>query len=149
MAEVLAAVSGGLSVASFAIQVSEKIFQIKKFLDTAKSASPEIQSCLEEIQLLNEILLDWETQNPASPDDAISRRCAELCRRTAGLVSELLDEFQFKIGKRKARGSIEFALKKGDLDKILGRLERIKSTLNIAHLYDICQRDVYTILLLT
>lgn len=136
MAEALAIVSGGLSIASFALQVSDKIFQIKKFLDTVKSASPEIQSCLEEIQLLNEILLDWETQNPAPPGDAISRRCAQQCRRTTELVSELLNEFQAKIGKRKSRGSIEFALKKSELERILGQLERIKSTLSIAHLYD-------------
>jgi hypothetical protein len=137
MAEVVAVLSGGFGIAAFAIQVSEKIVQIKQFLDTAKAASPEIRFCLDEIQLLNELLLDWEAQSPVSPDDAISRRCADLCRQTADLVSDLLTEFQAKIGKRRRLGSIEFALKRGDIDRIQWRLERIKSTLNLAHLYDI------------
>ncbi|KAK2754504.1 hypothetical protein FQN54_006905 [Arachnomyces sp. PD_36] len=134
MAEVIAAVTGGLSIASFGIQLSEKIFQIKSLLDAAKCAAPEIQSCLEEIELLNDILLDWEMQNPAPLGDRISKRCAEQCRRAVGQISELLSEFQDKIRKRKYFGSMEFAFRRSDLDRILGRLERVKSTLNVAHL---------------
>lgn len=137
MAEVIGVISGCLGIASFALQVSEKIVQIKDILDAVKTAPEEIRLQLEEIQLLNEILLDFDAQNPAPFNDRISRRCAEHCRRAAELVSELLDDLQTKIGKRRTRGAIEFVLKRGDLDRLLRRLESIKSTLNMAHIYDI------------
>ncbi|KAK2753517.1 hypothetical protein FQN54_007907 [Arachnomyces sp. PD_36] len=141
MVEVLAIVSGGLTIASFDIEISEKIVQIKRFLDSVKSASPEIEACLEEIEILNEILLDWEKQTSTSSDNTISWRCAHQCRRTAELISELVQDFQAKIRKRKFRESVDFALKKSDLERILGQLERAKSTLSIAHL--ISQRRLH------
>jgi hypothetical protein len=106
--------------------------QIKRFLDTVKSAPLEVRELLEEIEILNETLLDLEGQNSQFVDDRIIRRCESHCRRAAQLIAELLNELQAKIGKRKTRGSIAFALKKGDIDQIFGRLEIIKSTLGLA-----------------
>jgi hypothetical protein len=143
MAELLGVISGGLGIVSCALEVSDKIIQIKRFLDAVKTAPIEIRLQLEEIELLNEILLDFDAQNPAAFDDRISRRCAQHCRRATELVSELLDDIQSKIGKRKTLGAIEFALKRHDLERLLRRLESIKSTLSMAHLVGQRQQQLF------
>ncbi|KAK2783497.1 hypothetical protein FQN52_009617 [Onygenales sp. PD_12] len=134
MAEVLAVVSGGLSVAGFALQIANNIIQISGFLSTVKSAPLEIQLLLQDIQLFNDILLEFESETPFGPEDRISKRCAEHCCRAAKMTSDLLNELQAKIGKKKLRGSVEFALKRGDLDRVLRRLESIKATVSMAHI---------------
>jgi hypothetical protein len=140
MAEILAIVSGGVSIASFAVQISEKVIQIKRFLDTVKSAPLEVKELLEEIEILNETLLDLEEQNHQTVDDRVIKCCESHCRQAAQLIAELLNGLLDKIGKRRSRGSISFAFKRGDIDQIFGRLERIKSTLGLAilrmHMYD-------------
>ncbi|KAK2742285.1 hypothetical protein FQN55_007954 [Onygenales sp. PD_40] len=142
MAEVLAVVSGSLSVAGFALQIANNIIQISSFLSTVKSAPLEIQLLLQDIQLFNDILLEFESETPFGPEDRISKRCAEHCCRAAKMTSDLLNELQAKIGKKKLRGSLEFALKRGDLDRVLGRLESIKATVSMAHIVSQRQQQI-------
>ncbi|KAK2789551.1 hypothetical protein FQN53_001670 [Emmonsiellopsis sp. PD_33] len=142
MAEVLAVVSGGLSVAGFALQIANNIVQISSFLSTVKSAPLEIQLLLQDIQLFNDILLEFESETPFGPEDRISKRCAEHCCRAAKMTSDLLNELQAKIGKKKLRGSLEFALKRGDLDRVLRRLESIKATVSMAHIVSQRQQQI-------
>ncbi|PGH04622.1 hypothetical protein AJ79_07019 [Helicocarpus griseus UAMH5409] len=54
--------------------MAEALALVKEFLSTVKSATPELKACVDEIQLLNDILLEFEARSLAAyASDAISR----------------------------------------------------------------------------
>jgi len=132
MAEAIGIIGSGVVIASFAVEVPQKITEIKGFINSLKTAPEEINLLIEEISILNELLLSVDAL-PLHSD--ITNRCGRLCRRAAETLSDILEECKRKLETRKFLGRIEFVLRNDDIEKCIRRLERAKSMLSQAHMY--------------
>ncbi|KAF9895425.1 hypothetical protein FE257_000331 [Aspergillus nanangensis] len=130
MAEVFGLAANGIGIAAFCVQIVGQVSEIKAFIASLKNAPQELNDLVEEIALLNELLL----QISGSLDlTDLNVRCTQACMKAATLMQEILQECQTKMEKRKFRGRLHFVMR-GDIDKSLGRLERAKGLLSLAHL---------------
>lgn len=133
MAELIGVLSSGAGIASLAIQISQQVREMKDFVRCLKSAPEDINSLVNEISILNELLFTSASSFELHSDTG--DRCGQLCRKAAEFLSDSLKVSQQKLDRQKLWGRIEFVLKRGDLEKCVGKLERTRNMLQFAHLY--------------
>ncbi|MCJ1438870.1 hypothetical protein MMC27_008260 [Xylographa pallens] len=138
MAEVLGVVASGISIAGLAIQIASSVQQILDFWASMKGAPTDIQTLLEELDLLAEILstVDGNTDNDeTSPRQNTTLKAAQYCQNAAScidaVVKDLSDGFAMPRGRRHWT-AVKAVLKDKKMVKCLQRLERAKTMLSLA-----------------
>ena len=141
MAEILGIVASGVSIGSIAIQIVGSVQQILDFWSSIKDAPSDIQDLLEELQILANLLLEFDN-NPNASKQAAAAKATEYCKNAAtsidSVVKDLADGFKdladgFAMSKARRRWTaVKAVLKEKKLTRSLQRLERAKLMLSLA-----------------
>jgi hypothetical protein len=98
MAEVLAIVASGISIAQIAGSVVSSVDKIKDYWDQIKDAPDHIQNLLQEIDTLSLLLRHIQDDLTPSPllnvvfDSSCTRQTLQLCQSGATELEELVNE---------------------------------------------------------
>ena len=133
MAEALGAVASGITVASL-LESLQKIHVLWKAI---KEAPKDIGDTIEELQLLALVLsrLLKQPESNETPQCGLVQQCRDHCCKALADLNSIVSHLNRRMlaSKRQARWtSIASALKKSEIHDLRQRLERSKSTLNLA-----------------
>jgi hypothetical protein len=109
----------------------------KDFWDAVKEAPEEVKYLTEEIETLGLVLSEIDAN--ANEDDmvqigcAASRKCLDLCRRGAAVLSTFVGQAEQEIAKKRRIGSVKMVLKKGLIDTLKDRLKTVQLMLMLSH----------------
>ncbi|MCJ1242806.1 hypothetical protein MMC30_000001, partial [Trapelia coarctata] len=103
-----------------------------------KDAPTDIQDLLEELQILANLLLEFDS-SPNSPTQVAATKAAQYCKNAGvkidTVVKDLADGFAMSKGRRRWT-AVKAVLKENKMARSLQRLERAKSMLSLAqHCY--------------
>lgn len=135
MAEVFGIAGGAIGAISLSIQLAESLQKVKSFYAAAKNAPTQIEELIEEIEIMQDILSDLEPGSRSAniASSANMRRCMKVAQRATKSFVAFSGQLQTRIKKSKFRGGVKFALSRDDIKEMLDRLERTKSSLNLAY----------------
>jgi hypothetical protein len=133
MAEVVAIVASGISIAQIAGSVASSVAKINDYWNQIKAAPNDIKHLLREIDSLSLILrhIQDDFTRSALPDVVFDNSCTwrtlELCQSCAikleELVNKLAEDIEGKTKLRKRFGSLRAVLKNGDIKGLKRRLK--------------------------
>jgi hypothetical protein len=133
----LGIVASGIGVASLAIQIGDSVMKLKDFWNAVKEAPEEVNYLIEEIEtlslVLSEIGANGDNDDTAQIGSASSKKCLDLCRRGAEVLSTVVKEAEQEIAKKKRIGSVKMALKKGLVDSLRDRLKTVQFMLMLSN----------------
>jgi len=137
MAEILAVVASGMSVASLSIQVASSVNKLKYFCDRVKDTPSEVHDTLDDIETLSIVIDEIEAIARSGghlPESlyAALLRSARRCLEASNALRSIVSEIEAALQKHKLRGAVKGALKKTKLDEIRQRLESAKMTCVLA-----------------
>lgn len=137
MAEMLGIVASGMGIASLAIQIGDNVIKLRDFLNAVKEAPEEVKYLIEEIEtlslVLSEIGTDRNEDATGQIESVASKKCLDLCRRGAEVLSTVVREAEQEVSKRRRVGSVKMVLKKGVLDKLRDRLRTVQFMLMLSN----------------
>ena len=143
MAELVGVVASGISIGTFAAQITSSFVKLKTFWDEVRDIPEDIQDLIEELEDLYYLLTDLEEdrqRNPVSSlilDSTTTSRCLSRCKQGADQLKELTDELNSDIQKRSKLGkkwvSTKVVFKKERLERYKKRLERAIRLLSLSH----------------
>lgn len=126
----IAVLVGGMHVASVAVQICSGIIQIKKLWDDVTDAPKEIQDLLEEIDILSQILPDFENHDDLPP---AAGKSLDLCNRVVQILTEVLNEMEAKVKRRKKIGGLKAVLERRTVERLKERLRSAQTMLMLAY----------------
>jgi hypothetical protein len=139
MAEIFGVATGGMSVASLAIQIVDTIERLHKFWRAIKDAPKNIIDTLDELEVLGGMLMHLHSHlkedELSNPSDVAARRSLDYCRRVARELGVIACDLQQGMNGSNARRRwtvVKYVGKKSALDELQARLERAKSMLSLA-----------------
>ena len=140
MAEVIGVVASGIAVSQLAIQIVSNVKQILEFWSTVKGAPEDVQTLLEELDLLGNLLseideAERDEQSPATQQitSRILRYCQIALKNIDGVLKDPAGGLTSSRGSIRQWSAIKMAMKEKRLEKSMARLERAKSLLNLAY----------------
>ena len=137
MAEMLSIVTGGVGIASLAIQMGDSVMKLKNFRNAVEEAPEEVKYLIEEIEALSLVLSEIganENEDDMAQISAVSlKKCLELCRRGAEVLSTVARQAEQEIVEKKRVGSVKMVLKKGLLDTLRDRLKTVQFVLILSN----------------
>ena len=138
MAEILGVIANGISIGSLAIQLVESLQKIHRFWKLVDGAPKDIGNTIEELQILASIFNDLLDQPQSShrllPSNSV-QVCFQHCCKVIDDLKPIVEKLHTDLLGNKCQkqwASIKSALRKEDLRDLTQRLERSKSTLELA-----------------
>jgi hypothetical protein len=125
MAEALALVASGISVAQLASQVINSVLKLKVYWDQIREAPDEIQGLLSELELLTPIIL-YIQNDQVVPDIVFDntslaqtlKSCKDRVEEPEALVRELGEKLEVKSKWKKTIVSAKVVLRKHQIEKL-------------------------------
>jgi hypothetical protein len=138
MAEAIGVVSGIVGLAAFSLELSKSVVKLKDFAKDVRNAPKEVADLLIELENLANILELLAKQGSTHPpQDEILNASLQFCQAALQQMSSMTNQLEVEIRSKRRRTSLKVALKAETITKLLDRLERSKSNLNLAYsLYD-------------
>lgn len=135
MAETLGIVAGAFGIASLSIQLAESVQKVKSFYENVKNAPPRLANLIEEIEGVSECVkeLEHEYQSTSLVTSASLQRCIKSSREAVDYFETFAVGLQSRTKKSRFTGGLRFALSQDDIERMLGKLERLKSLLTMAY----------------
>lgn len=154
MAELLAVVASGISVAQLAGQIASSVLKLKSYLDQIKEAPEDIRNLIEEIEVVLLLLTEVE-QDQAQQPTLVRRpvpalRCLDNCKKAVESLRSGVDELGAdiegaKFPKKNNRwASVKMVWKRERIEKYRSNLATALSLLNLA--YQVHNRYVASVL---
>lgn len=135
MSGVLEAVASAAGLTSLAIQIVENIHKIQKFYSAVKNAPEETKSLVLELELLGSVLAEYSSQDAMESLSSLQNEVSEQCRAALGTLYLITNEICIGCGARRhSWTSVKALMKRKKLEEILTKIERLKTTLILAHL---------------
>lgn len=149
MAEILGTVSSAFAVAEVGVTVGSTLFKLRELWREVQDVPDKIQDLLAQIDIYGPLLADLDRQLQVCPlpgaivgtpslfDTSVERKASSYCKEALSDLQDLVEELRSNISsaQRRKRGIAKFKvlLKKDDLNKFQGRLERAFWLLQFAH----------------
>ena len=142
MAEVLGVVAGGMGIGSLANQIVGSVQQILDLWSSIKDAPENVQSLLEELNLLGNLLSKMSGDGDEAEEQSLSLRQAttevtRYCQLAPDSIDGVLKHLASEMTSNKRRirqwAAVKVTVKGKRLEKSLARLERAKSLLTLAY----------------
>jgi hypothetical protein len=143
MAEIAGVVASGISIGTLAAQVASSIIKLKSLWNELRDAPDDIKDLVEKAEILNNILLNLNDDDPSPVigyEQQQSRvECLRHCRAASKkinlLVEELHAEMEKSKGLRRKIVSAKLILRKDQVKKYKSRL---KGTVRLLSLSEQC-----------
>jgi hypothetical protein len=135
MAEIVGVVASGAGLASLAIQLSSSALKLKRFRNNVRNAPKALHDIIHEIETHSLLFKMIERDPPhtkSNLDPAIMSRCLEMCQEATSRIEETASTLERRLESGSISASIKTALKERELQDMFGRLERAKTTLQLA-----------------
>lgn len=143
MAEVIiGVVSGALTFATVAAQVTKSIIKIKDCWNQIRDAPEDIQRLVSSLELFGQVLVDIEADlSQNSFADALKNSshacqslkfCKEAVNDLEAVSRNLMEDIRDAKGLKRAYASFKAVAKKGNIEKYRARLESAKSLLSLS-----------------
>ena len=143
MADVIGVISGGITIAALAAQVTSSVAKLKQYWDLIQDAPEEIRYLIEEVEDLSLLLADIEEDQIRNPISSIilditsASRCLDHCKRGADRLRELVEDLGANLNSsnnlKKKWGSAKVLLRKDKIEKYKTDLERAVRLLSLSH----------------
>lgn len=137
MAEVLGAIASGISVASFAVQLTESVKKLKDFVSTIKNAPEDVKYTIYQLETLNALLNKMDKEIQPSPsmilENANLRECLALCQQGTNTLVSVATGLESDM-KRRRRNRLKYWSKSDDLEKYNTRIESAKGLLLMSYM---------------
>lgn len=118
------------------LQLVELSLKLRRLCSEIRSAPSELKDLVEEVVVLSDMLHDvgsMETVNgAASAYGKPWRKCCRLFENSSTLMTKLVTDLEDQLKLHKITGNIRVWLKRDELSRYKERLERCKSTMNLA-----------------
>jgi hypothetical protein len=128
------AVGIGICVLSFSIQVGDSLMKLKKFADSMKNASDDLQRLIRRIERVMTILNDLDHQGAIFDRDGTGIFDAlhtKDCREAASRLAKIVKEIEKVLVGRNKRGRLKYALCKKNIEDFERQLDCEISTLEL------------------
>lgn len=130
MAEIFGAVSGGLGLASLAIQLAESASKLKSFCERVRDARSTLTDLAYDIETVSLTLQELERdRQQEGRDDTLLKRCAVRTKEKADKIEALVRKLEARISKSSIAGKAFAALKRPEIQTLLDELEQAKSSI--------------------
>ena len=145
MAAGLDVAAGALGITGIALQLSSSIFKIKKFCAEVQNAPDELQTIVQEIENLSNILASFTKDEPElasseTLDDAFQASLG-LCSKAVSRLSAVVSQLHGPTERIRIRNKVKIVLKRERIQSILEKLDRSKADLHLAYsIYENAQR---------
>jgi hypothetical protein len=143
MAEIVGVVASGISIGTLAAQVASSIIKLKSLWNELRDAPDDIKDLIDEAEILNNILLDLNDDDPSlviglehqqSRVECL-RYCQAASKKISLLVEDLHAEIEMSKGLRRKIISAKLILRKDQVKKYKSRL---KGTVRLLSLSEQC-----------
>ena len=137
MADIVGIVASGISIGTLAMQIVGCIQQILDLWSTINDAPENIQSLLEEIELLGNFLTEIDDEETGQPQTVVKiiKYCQDAADCIDQVTKDLAEGFTSTNSRRRHWIAVKAVLKEKKLTRCFMRLERAKSLLNLAFQY--------------
>lgn len=107
----LGAIASGISVASFAVQLTESVKKLKDFVSTIKNAPEDVKYTIYQLETLNALLNKMDKEIQPSPsmilENASLRECLALCQQGTNTLVSVATGLESNM-KRRRRNRLPF-----------------------------------------
>lgn len=135
MAEILAVASAGAGLLSLSIQLLESGKKLHNLYNDTRDAPNFLQDVSTDLELMGLMLHNFEkyrTQDDRS-QDVLLVRCTDRIRSISSEIDTLTSELLAHLQRSKMRGRLRIVMKEPEIQRLLTKLERAKSSPAIAH----------------
>lgn len=133
MAEVLAVVASGISVAHIAGQLLNCVHQMRGFYRTIRNVPEELEQILNEVEILGRILVQLGDLGRHDPGTSALQASVEHCRRAVLSLEILATRSRGHLARNnKKLNLVKVSLRKDELRDLKVQLEAAKSLLHLA-----------------
>lgn len=105
MAEIVGLISSVITVSQVAGQVSSSVFKLKRLWNEVRDVPDSINALMTQLELLNSVLLEMETQLPLNPSivqtDRLAMLSLEHSRRALQNLEKLVNDLHQQISATK------------------------------------------------
>lgn len=130
-------VTGGAGLVSLGLQLADSAKRLKKMYHTLKDAPKSLQELsfdLETMALSLDLLDQQRQRQGQNCTESIFLRCLATCQQRTQEIQQLVDSMTRRMESRaRLRGKLYFAFKDQDVADLFGRLEKAKSSLQMAY----------------
>ena len=137
MAEVVAIVASGISIAQISAQLLNCTQQLRGFCKALRDFPTEVESLLNEVEILGQIFsqLDSLTGSNCQPGATALKASLDHCRKAVTTLESLARSSREQLDQSKKSRSLQLirvALRKDEFKEVKGQLEAAKSLLNLS-----------------
>ena len=137
----LSVAASGIAVASVALQLAGSVKQIYEFWNSIKEAPDEICAITEDLRVLSSILARIANEAQHHEPEATLEAALNGCLLNVKILDSLIKEIEPDLTSSRSRvrkwTAFKAVLKRAQLVKVQGALEKMKSTLHIIlHVHD-------------
>lgn len=139
MAEIFGAVTGGFSLLSLALQLGESALKLNSICERVKDARTLLTDLSHDLETISLTMHELERHRLREKHDAaLLQRCAVRCKEKADRIAALVTKLQERINRSRVIGKAAVALKRAEIEGLLGELEETKSSIILAlHMYSL------------
>jgi hypothetical protein len=133
---ILGIAAGSAGLLSLSIQLGDSALKLRRMYQRAKDAPRNISNIVFELETIAMILREIENQRQQSGYfSPLIHRCISQCQKSVVEIQELIDKIDRHLISHGRLGSnIYSALKESEMLGYLGKLERVKSSLELAYM---------------
>lgn len=130
-------VTGGAGLVSLGLQLGDSAKRLRKMYNTMKGAPKALDTLSFELETmaLSLQLLEQQRQRLGSNSmEVVFERCLAMSQERTQEIQQLIDKMTCHMEKHaRLRGKLYFAFKDQDVEELLCRLEKVKSSLQMAY----------------
>lgn len=134
---VFGVVTGGAGLVSLGLQLGDSAKRLKKMYNTVKDAPKALETLSFELETmaLSLQLLDQQHQRLGSNSmEIVFARCLAMSQERTQVIQQIVDKMTRHMENHsRLRGKLYFAFKDQDVERLLCRLEKVKSSLQMAY----------------
>jgi chromosome segregation ATPase len=135
MAEIFAAVASGAGLVSLTIQLLESSQKLKGLYNATKDAPKHVKDLCFELETLSLQLRQLEQHRQHDHlNTELLDRCIVQCERRTEEISDVVDDMARYMRRFAMLGKLYTAFKEPEVEKLLDKLERAKSSLTFAYM---------------
>lgn len=135
MAEVVGTVASGAGLASLVIQLGDGVVKLKRFCDAVRGAPQDLKDLVFEIETLSLALkqIELDQDRTRMMDRTVLTNCLEMGQQGTDRISKITERMEKSMQRSPLLGAVKTALKERELQQLLRKLERAKSTMLLAY----------------
>lgn len=135
MAEILGVVSGGVGIASLAIQLGDSALKLRRFRESYRHAPETLQDTAYEIDTFLLLLqaVGRERERTSGGESDFMHRCVKVCEKSVKRISLTVAKLESVMQRSRRWGKLRTAAEQKELKQLCAELDRATTSLVLAY----------------